>query len=447
MRNVNVTLAAKDVYEMIISQKLDLSDSKWITYKPSHILTLTEGDGEKIVYAQFRDKAGNVTEIVNAVTKLDIAAPIAKSILIDFDSMYCTQSDKQVTLSLNAEGADEIAISNVPFNAALIKGAKWEQYSETKSWVLDGDDGKKVVYAIFRDHAGNTSNPVNDNILLDRKPPSNNSITINKEAKLTNAADKKVQLALSTSGAEKMMISNKANFSDSKWTAIKTQSDWMLDGEDGVKVVYAKFKDKAGNVSKAVTAQITLDTKPPDNLSLNIDQGSKFCTNKEKKVKINLVAKGASYMMLSQVEKFPKAKWEKFQNQKEITLIGNDGEKPVWVKFKDESGNISEAISKQIMLDRTPPLAKIFMIDDGAESTSHKRKLVTLTIKSEGAKDMLIANTPDFSGEKWKTYQAKIENYKLEGDDGEKTIYLKLRDEAGNVSNPFKVSIKLNRES
>ncbi|MBU4204113.1 MAG: hypothetical protein KKD59_09245, partial [Acidobacteria bacterium] len=39
-------------------------------------------------------------------------------------------------------------------------GAVWENYAVEKNWVLTGENGKKTVYAKFKDTAGNISNPV-----------------------------------------------------------------------------------------------------------------------------------------------------------------------------------------------------------------------------------------------------------------------------------------------
>jgi len=48
----------------------------------------------------------------------------------------------------------------------------WESYSSSKSWTLRSGDGRKTVYAEFKDPAGNVSKTYSDSIILHRTPPT-----------------------------------------------------------------------------------------------------------------------------------------------------------------------------------------------------------------------------------------------------------------------------------
>ncbi|OAS82581.1 family 43 glycosylhydrolase [Metabacillus litoralis] len=48
--------------------------------------------------------------------------------------------------------------------------------------------------------------------------------------------------------------------------------------------------------------------------------------------------------------------WDQFASSKDIVLPSGDGEKTVFVQFKDKAGNISTAYQKQIILDTTAPV-------------------------------------------------------------------------------------------
>ena len=51
-------------------------------------------------------------------------------------------------------------------------GAKWQPYSTTiPRWRLAGEDGRKTVYAQFKDVYGNISEIASADIELDRIPP------------------------------------------------------------------------------------------------------------------------------------------------------------------------------------------------------------------------------------------------------------------------------------
>jgi len=57
-----------------------------------------------------------------------------------------------------------------------------------------------------------------------------------------------------------MMVSNDAVFTGVTWATYATSLSWNLVSGNGVKTVYAKFRDAAGNVSAAVSDTITLSS-------------------------------------------------------------------------------------------------------------------------------------------------------------------------------------------
>ncbi len=69
---------------------------------------------------------------------------------------------REVTLTLAATGANQMAISNT----ADFSGVSWETYAASKSWTLTAGDGTKTVYAKFRDAGGDVSTAVSDTIIL-----------------------------------------------------------------------------------------------------------------------------------------------------------------------------------------------------------------------------------------------------------------------------------------
>ena len=90
----------------------------------------------------------------------------------------------------------------------------------------------------------------------DSTPPTNTSIIINNDEETTVLAD--VILTLSAGGAKQMMIANDSNFKNANWENYTTTKKWTLTKGNGEKTVYVKFKDTAGNISKAVQDLIIL---------------------------------------------------------------------------------------------------------------------------------------------------------------------------------------------
>ncbi|MBO1514014.1 LamG-like jellyroll fold domain-containing protein [Metabacillus bambusae] len=98
------------------------------------------------------------------------------------------------------------------------------------------------------------------------------------------------------------------------------------------------------------------DETPPEG-QFTINNGAEF-TNKST-ANLSLEAKD-DISGVSQVRYSTNAKewseWEEFKPSIELTLPAGDGEKTVFVEFKDHAGNISESYQQKITLDTTAPV-------------------------------------------------------------------------------------------
>lgn len=90
--------------------------------------------------------------------------------------------------------------------------------------------------------------------ISDTTPPTNTSISINSGAAST--ASLSVRLTLAATDATYMIISNDAGFAGAEWEAYAVSKSWTLVSGDGVKTVYAKFRDSSNNMSMAVSDTI-----------------------------------------------------------------------------------------------------------------------------------------------------------------------------------------------
>jgi len=85
--------------------------SAWQTYGQILTWSITPGDGEKMVYAHFRDAAGNISEIVSDTIFLDTSVPAEYGFSINNGSLFTNSTS--VTLSIGAEiGTQQIMVSN-----------------------------------------------------------------------------------------------------------------------------------------------------------------------------------------------------------------------------------------------------------------------------------------------------------------------------------------------
>jgi fibronectin type 3 domain-containing protein len=91
--------------------------------------------------------------------------------------------------------------------------------------------------------------------------PNIYGVQIEDNALLTNTRDVTISFA-APGGTSLVMIANDPNFSEAQWVNFSTSRRWQLTSGDGVKVVYAKFRDAEGNeVIGVVNDDITLDTR------------------------------------------------------------------------------------------------------------------------------------------------------------------------------------------
>lgn len=445
-KKVSLSLRAEGANFVMISNKQSMEGGQWIPFKSSVGWTLEGPEGIHYVHVKFKDQAGNESPVITKMITSDFAPPKIKNFAINDAADFCTDPQGSVRLNFDVEDAVTMAISNNHLNdTSTIKGL-WEPYQATKEWKLEGEDGLKLVYGRFSDDAGNITHEYYDKIILDRIPPTDGRISINNGAEWFTNKEGKGDVNLYAKDAHEVMISNSQDFSKSKWeTMIEVRKGWTFSIAREKFEIFAKFRDKAGNVSEPVSASIKVDTDPPRNASIIIDDGAKYVTNKERRINLSIKVEGATGMRVSQNNTFRDVRWEPIATSKEFHLAIPDGEVEYFAQFSDDAGNLSPVVSSKIILDTTPPKINKLSINDGAEWTNHAEKKVSITIDAEGANEMMVSNNPMFADSSWEPYKKSISNFELPGEDGEKVVFIKLKDEPGNISKVATAKINLKR--
>jgi hypothetical protein len=444
-KSVPLSLRAEGADAMMISNNEQMEGAKWVAFKTAVAWTLDGPEGVHHVYVKFRDKAGNESGIISKSIQSDFSPPKIKEFAINDGEEFCSDPQGFVDLTFDVEDATSMAISNSQLKDTSAINQLWEPYKASKKWQLEGEDGLKIVYGRFKDEASNVTLEYYDKIVLDRIPPEDARISINNGAKWLNNKALKADLSLYAKGAYEILLSNSSNFSQSTWEPyIELRKDWQISSGPEASV-YAKFRDKAGNESKPVSASILVDLEAPKNPKLTIDDNAKYVQNKERKILFTLGAEGATGMRIGINQDFRNSRWEPYVTSKELILTTADGEKTFFGQFSDDAGNISEVVTATIILDTTPPKIEDFAIDGGKEWTNDAEKKVHLNINASGAFEMQISDNPDFAGARWEPFLPEVSGYVLPGEDGEKVLFLKLRDEAGNISRTAATKINLKR--
>ena len=148
---------------------------------------------------------------------------------------------------------------NVTNNCSTIENEKTKPYAAAIPWPLPSAQGDKTVCVSVMDKQNNWSAVASDTILLDKtKPEGSIAISGNCANNFETTTLGTVTLTLSwtdTAPGEVafMQFSNNGTTWPATWEAYKTtRTGWALTTGNGPKTVYARFKDKAGNISDAV---------------------------------------------------------------------------------------------------------------------------------------------------------------------------------------------------
>ncbi|MCK5561755.1 MAG: Ig-like domain repeat protein, partial [Thermoplasmata archaeon] len=271
--------------------------------------------------------------------------------------------------------------------------------------------------------------------MFDNKPPEQ-SFIINNNAKFTNSLDVNLTLESedSGSGVALMTFSNDGQ----KWFTWEPIDDYKLFNVsigDGVKELYFKVQDRAGNIAEPVTNSIILDTKPPE-CSIIINEDALYTKSYGVSVDLNATDElsGVDMMAFS----FDHEKWtiwRPFKPDEKLTLPSTDGKKTVYFRVRDKAGNIGE-VNDTIILDTIPPQSLSIEINNGASETGSKKVILNLhAIDKTSGLDQMSFSIKSTVWSDWEDYSNST-TFNLTAGSGEITIYFRVKDKAGNIANP-----------
>ena len=178
IRKVALTLSASSVNGKVTSMRFSNDDNTWTNwekYGQKRDWKLTDGDGTKNVYVQFRDAVRTVSSPCSANITLDTSKP-AGSITINGGATITNSRVVNLTLSASDTGSGVVLMRFMP------PFTSWEPYATNKTgFKLSAANGMKKVFVQFKDAAGNVSR-FYSTIRLDTIAPG---LTIRKPAVLS----------------------------------------------------------------------------------------------------------------------------------------------------------------------------------------------------------------------------------------------------------------------
>ncbi|MHB8896586.1 MAG: right-handed parallel beta-helix repeat-containing protein, partial [Candidatus Geothermincolia bacterium] len=362
-------------------------------------------------------------------------------------------ADSQVDVFYADNGPGQFGEGEIFIGSATADGAG--DWSITGIAFLPGEQFvTATATATAPDSTINTSE-FSENFLVSDEIPPTGSIAIDSGAAATNSLDVTLNMTcldnVSASTDCEMLVSNYADFSGATWEPVPGTAfdkEWtLLAGDDGDRTVYVKFRDEALNESETYDATIALVTQPPAG-SVVINGGAAY--TRVSGVTLTITCTDAYYtpaqceMLVSNNADFSGATWQAYSGTLSWNLLAGQGNKTVYIMFRDPLGNESGAYSDSIKVDATAPTGSV-VINGGSTHTDVPDVKLTLAATDPycpvSGIEMQVSNYSDFEGASWAPLVTSLDWNLLPGR-GTKTVYVRFRDLAGNVSGGFSSSIQ-----
>jgi hypothetical protein len=405
----------------------------WIIASPGTPVTASwdvGGEGAaRPVHLRLRDTNGVSVEVVTGSVDIDLTGPAS--------SITSLPATSPANIPLTWSGTDALSgISTYDVQVREGSAGNWTDVvtnTASTSTTYPGTNGHVYFFRTrAKDAAGNLEDWPADfdtYTVVDTDAPTG-TVVINNGALSTTVWGVRLSLdAHDVMGSVTQVSLSNDGTTWNAWQPYAYFTEWALSDGDGLKTIFARFMDQAGNVSAPVASSITLNTHIGMEYGLSINFGGLFTNS----VGVTLTIPARPYtqqMMISNDGGFVGAVWEPYASPKawQITQYASYViPRIVYVRFRDGDGAVTAAYQDDIILDVTPPTGTVAI-----GSGSGPDVVLTLLANDDvsGMDSMLISNRSDFAGAVQESYTA-TRAWTL---DSNMTVYVRYRDKAGNTS-------------
>ncbi|WCK57683.1 glycine-rich protein (plasmid) [Aneurinibacillus sp. Ricciae_BoGa-3] len=397
-------------FQVIPSQYLLAGD--WVN--ASSATTTVSSNGTYPFIAE--DNAGNISSQSVDVYNIDTQAPNPPTISTNGQDGAWNGQDIAATITDNGDNGIS-GVNRTEYSLSGVNNIPWTTYG---SPITLSTDGTTTVSARTVDNAGNISSVATKTIRIDKLPPT---MSVTKD--INDLTNTDVILTVNAndlgSGVKRLTLpdGNYVNGSSASYQ-VSTNGTYRFIGEDNVG--HQMIVDyPVNNIKK----NVLITNKPLVGLVLHAED----------------IYSGVAQMQFRN-EHGNWSPWEAYKTNKDWMLSNGDGLKHVWVQYADAVGNVSTPIEDIIILDMTPPTISSFALNNGNSYTNNPHVNVTLSSSDAltGVKDIYLSN----DGVNWTQMPyTQAVDWILSNGDGNKTVYLKVSDGAGNISDVQAKSIFL----
>lgn len=452
-------------------------------------LYLTAATGEKIIHAKVKDEAGNVTTLDNAKVYLDMTS-ITVSISSNKDYVSNVASFNSFTLTpaispepasgistytwyKNVNGTDEVVHSSGEGTPAAI--------TINSSELGDGGEKAEKKFKLsITTGAGTTITSKELSVYFDTVAPTG-TITMNAWYNKSNFDTAGATASATDGGAGlhtmQCWVSSTAADDNAKGDILTykqnpTHTDINWDGvaEGAGNYLHIKYTDNVGNFAISHSNAFGVDRVEPSDGAVTFKQSAypsvaasvtlTYSDGNSGVAEVRLWGDIATEAESTTPITQTNAAWQAITSEKTVYLTTGDGTKTINAQFRDRAGNISaNVVSDTTELDTVTPAASLVLannddakIKDNPSNVALFAARVTYT-NDPGENSVQFKLYGDFTenaqsaqgitedNAEWKNlvksagkeYQLVTNLYCTAGA-GTKTIYLKVKDNAGNIS-------------
>jgi len=419
-------------------------------------------DGVRTVWAELSDPVGNAT-VVSARVVLDRAPPTIGDFVLADGASWARALGVPLRLRATDDNLRQVCLSNDAqvFDAAdCIQADGAALDINVPEWALaEGADGRRTVYALARDAAGNELLAA-ASVDLDRSPSVPEALTLSptvRRADILLAGQPGLSLQVQAADAAELLISDGGDGvhlvdddNTFEWIPFQPAVPIALAGGDGPKRLEVSLRDAAGNeVLAALALDVVLDTTPPSDAALTIGgrdsvvQGEVVYV-RSPQVDLALAASdenGVVSMRIANALPLGEVPSEPFVVQRSWALdTSQQGERSVYVALSDPVGNTTDVAARAI-LDTLPPQVAALVVQDGQLHARSLDVAVDVAASDTNLSTVCLSNDPleyaeqDCLQAAAGAVSATVPAWELApGPDGPRTVYAHALDAAGNRS-------------
>ncbi len=367
---------------------------------------------------------------------IDKTAPTA-NVVINNGSKFTNHQFVDVRITPDP-GVNDIVSMRYSVNESPVSTT--QAYYSQFSIGVGADNGDKSVRVQLIDAAGNISPLYFWNFELNTTIPTG-TIVLNQGETHTNDRDIDVDITLDVDTAN--IISMQFSQDNQTWSAVEpfnASKNVTLTQGDGNKTVYVRLIDQYGNIG-LIHSSIILDTTPPQG-GISINQGADFTNETVLELTLTTPDEGDVAGIMFSENGTDWSPMEPYVDSKQWPVT-SDGTKTIYLTFYDAIGN-GFITSASIYVDTVKPVVSL-AIDGGAALTAEEEVSLAIEASDPGRMGEPIALSMELShdGYSWLPAESYAESkaWTLSSGFGPKQVFVRVTDEAQNVSDVASASI------